>query len=311
MLFRFSSLTLSYLLMFFSINSWSAQGLNKRYNTEVFDQFVVEEDVAYGSAKTQSGIRQELIMDVYYPKDDSAETRPLLIFAHGGFFIFGDKIGFEEEGEFFSKSGYVVASINYRLIDVEETDMASKKAVIDAVNDMKAAVRFFTKDAATTNKYRINPDQIFIGGYSAGAVTSLHYAYANTPADVLKMGGKELLKYVDENRGIKGQSGNPGYPANVRGVINLAGSLHSADLIDKDEPILFSVHGTDDQIVPFNSGTTGDTQVVTEGSGLIHARANQIGLVNYLIKIENDGHLARYSCADCLIQMRSFIYENL
>ena len=49
---------------------------------------------------------------------------------------------------------------------------------------MKASVRFFTKDAATTNTYKINPNKIFIGGYSAGAITALHYGYVNNESEL-------------------------------------------------------------------------------------------------------------------------------
>lgn len=283
----------------------------QRYHTTCFESFEVIQDVAYGNATTQGGVDQALLMDIYLPKGDTVAERPLIIFAHGGYFLFGNKLGFKDDAEFFAKSGYVVASINYRLIDVEETDMASMRAVIDAVNDMKAAVRFFTKDHANANKYKVDTENIFVGGYSAGAVTSLHYAYANTFDDIVEMGGQELLAYVKRNGGLDGESGNKGYPSKIKGVINIAGSVHNAGLVDKDEPILVSVHGTDDQIVPFMSGTTGDTEVVTEGSGLIHQYADKIGLINELVAIQGEDHLVRYSCEECLDKIRSFIANNL
>lgn len=264
-------------------------------------------DIPFGNAITQAGEKMNLTMDIYLPERESEKPLPLVIFAHGGFFLFGDKTGFKEECAYLADEGYIAATINYRLIDVEESDFASKIAVIDAIHDMRAAVRFFNKDHAKKNQYGIDPNNIFIGGYSAGAVTSLHYAYANTTADVYAMGGEELLDYVVENGGLEGESGNNGYPSKIKGVINIAGSIHSADLIDKNEPVLFSIQGDEDQIVPFYSGTTGNTEVITEGAGLIHARAQKIGLTNKLITIIGDGHLARFSCADCFEEMKGFI----
>ena len=182
-------------------------------------------------------------MDIYQPKGDQLSKRPLIILAHGGYFLFGDKNEFSEEAVTLAKAGYVVASINYRLIDVESSDTASMKAVIDAIQDIRAAVRYFFRDAKTVNKYGIDTDRIAIGGYSAGAVTSLHYAYANTISDVLEMVGEWLLNYVERTGGLEGRSGNPGHPSTLKGVINFAGSIHSARLIDKGEPFLISVHG--------------------------------------------------------------------
>ena len=74
-------------------------------------------------------------------------TDLLVVLAHGGSFISGDKSDLSETATFLAKAGYVVASINYRLLDVTPTQLAFKQVVINAVADMKAAVRYFNKDA--------------------------------------------------------------------------------------------------------------------------------------------------------------------
>jgi predicted esterase len=282
-----------------------------RYNDFVFDNYTFDGSVRYGSNITQAGEKERLTMDIYQPKGDDAATRPLVILAHGGFFLFGDKSGFTEECIYLAKSGYVVVSINYRLIDVENSDTISKRAVIDAVHDMKAAVRFFYKDASKDNLYKIDTNNIFIGGYSAGAITSLHYAYAGEAKDVMEMGGKDLLDYQGKHNGVEGNSGNEGYSSNVRGVINIAGSLHSATLVEANEPVLFSVHGTLDEIVPYETGITGETTVETEGSKLIHEQAKKIGLVNELMTVEGGDHFSFMGCDECRDNMRAFIFANL
>jgi len=282
-----------------------------RFKNEIFDSFIVSKDFQFGKSLTQGGKLDLLKMDIYQPKGDDLDKRPLIILAHGGHFMFGDKQEFSGEAEVLAKAGFVVACVNYRLIDVEPSDTASMKAVIDAIHDLRAAVRFFNKDVKTENKYRIDPAKVIIGGYSAGAVASLHYAYANTIKDVVDMGGEWLLEYVERTGGFEGRSGNPGFQSQVCGVINFAGSMHSANLLDVDEPFLVSVHGTNDKTVPFNAGSTGTTAVVTEGSGLIHARAKQIGLANLLIAMEGADHLIRFSCEDCLEQIMGFLSTQL
>jgi dienelactone hydrolase len=281
---------------------------SKRFYDEVFDEIDIQHDVVYGKNVTQAGVVQELTMDIYMPKNDTMSNRPLMVMAHGGYFIFGDKDSFSKECKFLAQSGYVAVSINYRLIDIEgDSVMTPKYAVIDAVNDMKAAVRYFTKDASTDNKYKIDSDNIFVGGYSAGAITSLHYAYATTADDVLQMGGTELLKYVKKNGGVDGNSGNEGYPSKIKGVVNIAGSLHSAKLLDKGEPALYSVHGTADITVPYNKGLTGETLVETEGSGLIHKQASKVGIKNLLHTLQDLDHSGFYFCDECPNEMREFI----
>ena len=267
-------------------------------------------DIPYGRNVTQSGVEEDLLMDIYYPKEGD-QKRPLVILAHGGYFLFGDKESFATECKELAAEGFVAVSINYRLIDVENTDEVSKIAVIDAVNDMKAAVRYFYKSAQEQNPYLVDTNNIVIGGYSAGAITALHYAYANTAKDAFEMGGELFLSYLEENGGIEGNSGNAGYSTKVKGVVNIAGSLFSASFVDANEPPLFSVHGNADDIVPFESGTTGDTGVMTEGSKLIHQRANAVGLQNRLIEVEGGDHSAFYFCNNCRDELKSFIRSVL
>ena len=60
--------------------------------------------------------------------------------------------------------GYAVASIDYRL----DTSI-SNRAVINAMYDARAAIRFFKAYAST---YKIDTAKVFMGGESAGAMSS-------------------------------------------------------------------------------------------------------------------------------------------
>lgn len=121
------------------------------------------------------------------PKADTGTNRPLLILMHGGNFLGGSKSGSDvlQFSKDFSKMGYVVASIDYRVgmtnfpfPGPDSVDAAG--SVIRAVHDGKAAVRYFKKDVATnSNHYRIDTAKIFFLGVSAGAISALHMAYMN------------------------------------------------------------------------------------------------------------------------------------
>ena len=291
-----------------SIHGWS-QSKKKRDKDGVAVQ--VDRNVSYGKAVTQAGTEMDLKMDVYWTDSGSTELKPLVILAHGGYFIAGDKGDFADECRFFAEEGFVAVSIQYRLIDVMNTDEVSMRAVIDAVHDMRASVRFFYKSAAEENGYGIDTNNVFIGGYSAGAITSLHYAYASSMADAEEMGGEWFVQYIGENGGFEGKSGNDGYSSKIRGVINIAGSLHSAKFVESHEPVLYSAHGTDDGIVPYELGTTGETTVETEGSYLIHKQAELVGLRNYLRTFPGGNHASFFICRDCREEVSNFIKDNL
>lgn len=188
-------------------------------------------------------------MDIYQPAGDTLTQRPLIIFAHGGSFVAGDKTNTDQVNlcTHFAKRGYVTATMNYRMGMFPINASTATDAVYRAVQDMKAAIRFFRKDAATTNAYNIDPNVIFIGGTSAGAFTALHTAYMNTYA--------ELPATIDTAAlgDLEGNSGNPGYSSEVNAVINLCGALGESSWIVPGDIPLCSMHGTADGTVPYSS----------------------------------------------------------
>ena len=49
---------------------------------------------------------------------------------------------------------------------------------------MKISLRYFYKDASTTNCYRIDTNNVFVGGSSAGALTAIHMAYLDKSCEM-------------------------------------------------------------------------------------------------------------------------------
>ncbi len=287
---------------------------SERYNSLVFAETDVSNDVKYGSNTTQGGSSVDLKMDIYQPKGDTESSRPLIIFAHGGAFTIGDKLEFKVIAEYFARSGYVVASINYRLLDLDVTEARIKQAVLDGVFDMKAAVRFFTKDADTDNTYKIDKSKIFIGGYSAGSFIALHYGYVTADADIQRMDSTgALLQYVTDSGGLEGNSGNAGYATAVKGILNVSGALLYADYVDNGEPVLFSVHGKKDDTVPYERGEANGYGVISEGSGLIHPVCTNVGVENKLVAVDNGTHLVFLdkNILSWIKEMRTFVFNNL
>lgn len=123
---------------------------NNRFIEEIFSSVDLSSNIVYGSAVNVSGSNQSLEMDIYQPSGDTMSARPLIVFAHGGSFLFGSKTSSDivTMCNKYSKSGYVTASINYRLgfegfIPTENT---ATETVYRATTDMRAAIRFFYKD---------------------------------------------------------------------------------------------------------------------------------------------------------------------
>ena len=147
--------------------AWTAvsQCDGSRYRYRVFDQVEVTQGVFYGANTGSSGANEELDMDIYRPAGDGELNRPVVILAHGGFFLAGSNDGVDVVPlcEDLARMGYVAASISYRLgIDnVFDLETSLQEAVLRGVHDAKAAVRYFRRTHAEEgNPWGIDPSRI-------------------------------------------------------------------------------------------------------------------------------------------------------
>ena len=292
-----STFFLALLLCVASLQAATAQidTTRGRYYQPIFPAVTVTPDVPYGSAVTFSGATQTLLMDIYQPTGDTEAQRPVIIFAHQGGFVTGTRTDryMVDVCTRFARLGYVTASIEYRL-GFAFTGLAAPadtpqvaRAAIRGMQDMRAAVRFFRKDAATTNTYRVRPDYIVVGGSSAGGFIALQVGYLDKAS--------EVPTYVDlaSLGGIEGQSGNPEYSSAILAVLNLSGATESPSVIEAGNAPLLSVHGTVDRTVPYLQGRVGSVlpPKYVYGSGRLHPRAAALGIRNTLVTLRGAGHV--------------------
>lgn len=284
-------------VLFFAVALLSVQlfaQCDGRYETEVFPTVSVTE-VEYTDVFDWSTSNSGLDMDVYTPDGDSYSERPLIIFAHGGVFIAGDKdnIAMVELCEAFAKRGYVTASIQYRLTNFSSlTDsMQMLQTVANGISDFKAAIRYFRKDALQNgNTFGIDVDQIYVGGYSAGAILATNLAFMNDTTGI----PAHYLSIINSSGGFEGNSGNLGYSSNINGVVNIAGAVYKTSYINSNEVPIVSVHASDDTTVPFDCDHALSNSLILKicGSGEIHEKTDLMGIHDSLHVISVGGHSA-------------------
>ena len=302
------------LLSIFISGLLSAQ--NERFFDPVFDSILVTSDVEFGSADQLLDVvgpnsnptltnpilkpvvmRQTLYFDLYEPAGDNMENRPMIVLAFGGAFVFGTKSDayMVELATRYAQLGYVVASIDYRL--TREMALAALdnekeipvRAVLKGTHDMKAAIRFFRKAALFDgNPYKIDANQIYTGGLSAGAFTATHAAYLNEFDEL----PEQIKAYAEENGGIEGLSGTPGVSSHVAGVISLSGALGDTAWMKPGDVPIVSTHGTADEVVPYGSDsvTILGINYPVDGSSVIHKKADMIGLRNAFYTYQGASH---------------------
>lgn len=275
---------------------------NGRYLDPIFEQVLVTPSIPYGSGEiifdtlNSSGVNAyPLFLDVYQPAlDTTSKPRPTIVFAFGGAFVYGARVSPDivELCNRYAQLGYVCVSIDYRLSDellVNPNPENATRAVLKGTHDMRAAVRFLYRSAKDLqNPFNIDTNQIYVGGVSAGAFCALHLAYLqeNEVPEILR-------PEFDRTGGIEGTSGNPGFSSRVAGVINLCGALGEKEWLDVGDVPIVSMHGTEDETVPYDEDTVRilDINYPVAGSAAIHRRADEIGVTNSFYTWFGAGHV--------------------
>ncbi|MDP5170387.1 MAG: alpha/beta hydrolase fold domain-containing protein [Bacteroidia bacterium] len=268
-----------------------------RYLIEAFEVDTTM-NIVYGeniqATITNPTARQTLFFDLYEPAGDTLAARPLIIMAFGGAFVGGTR----QDADIttvcarLAKLGYVTASIDYRTtlsLIFDRSERNYYLAILKAIHDMRAAVRFFRADADSANLYRIDPNQIYVGGISAGGVTGIHVAFMDEPTDF----PNAILQDTAGIGGIEGLSGNPGFSSEVAGVISLCGAIGDTTWMNDNltTPLIMS-HGTNDQVVPFGSTTALFGENITaHGSQSIQAQADRLGIDSKLLVYQGADHV--------------------
>jgi hypothetical protein len=274
---------------------------SERYTNSIFTDVGVT-TVKFGSNINTSGVKQDLFMDVYEPKGDTLSKRPVVILAFGGSFIGGDRKQLAELAKEISKLGYVSACIDYRILSFLQWPIDSIKGLdiaIKAATDMKASIRYFRQDAATVNKFKIDPNIIIAGGVSAGAITAIQAAYF----DAGDLTEPHIIAAVNKNGGLEGDSGdaeNLKYSSKVQGVINLSGAIYRPYFMDSGEASIVSIHGDKDDVVPYGydfARPLGIPIIPLYGSSEIHKQAQKAGINSLFTTVQDGGHENIYSDA--------------
>src|SRR5580704_3539881 len=138
-------------------------------------------NIQYGSNKDTSGKIVSLTMDLYFPAGaTSAGNYPLVMMIHGGSYLNGDKTDLTSYCNILADSGFVVASINYRLGwrvgngECKGDTISLIQAGYRALQDANAAMRFLMTNAKL---YGLDTGRVFAGGSSAGSSLALNLAF--------------------------------------------------------------------------------------------------------------------------------------
>lgn len=207
---------------------------------------VILADLNYGQGATENG-DVDLMLDIHQSSDICDANRPTIFFVHGGGFTGGSRSGGNHlnraEAAHAKDINYV--SISYRLVRDNpvlgpefqpiydgfvanntdpNVDLDQVEAAIAAFEDSLVALSWMQDNA---NQYCLDMSRLAYWGTSAGAVTVLNVAYSSDDFGFSR-------------------------PDPVV-VINYNGSLGNIDHLEFMEAPFMSVHGDQDQTVPYQA----------------------------------------------------------
>jgi acetyl esterase/lipase len=243
-----------------------------------------ERDVVYGTAGGES-----LKLDLYAPVQPAGPW-PAMVFIHTGGWCGGAKEEYGKQARALAERGYVTITVNYRL--------APRHRFPAPLEDVKCAVRWLRANAA---RYQVDSECIGATGGSAGGYLAL------------------LLGFTEPSDGFEGQGGNPEQSSKVRAVINVAGptdltwrnwpgatevaivslmggsrttipaaykAASPMSYLRPDAPPVLTIHGTTDNIVPF------------EQAEHLHAALAKAGVSSRLEFLSGKGHFFDWTPED-------------
>ncbi len=275
--------------------SWTAsqaqQWISPRYT---YDSLL---NIPYGASVDFNGRTVTHTLDIYLPQCDDPQhisRRPLLLLIHGGAFLAGDKndVNIKTLCTRFAQRGYVTATISYRLGFVADdvawtcnypgygcvfaADTAEwYRAYYRAVQDGKGALRYLINRNST---YRIDTNNVFIAGESAGAFIAMGVGLMDTTSERPPLTGP-LPDVPVPNTSTDSCSYNAGQvftgttiarpdlgsivgtiePTNIRYTVKGIGNFYGAmfnDLLRWNtspvKPALYSFHQPCDIVVPID-----------------------------------------------------------
>jgi arylformamidase len=116
--------------------------------------YKVTRDIVYGDPKALFSELESL--DIYW--QDNKESRPVIIYVHGGGWAFGDKSEVNSKPDFFVPKGIAFISMNYRLRWDDK--------LYDQLEDIVSVVKW-VKDNSKT--YGLDSKRVILMGHEAGA----------------------------------------------------------------------------------------------------------------------------------------------
>ena len=155
---------------------------------------------------------------------------------------------------------------------------------------MKAAVRLLRSTAANGNPYKIDVNNIIVGGLSAGAIAAMITAHMDSTDPITP----EIRAVIANRGGFEGKTNTLTTSSAVKGVISMSGALPRREWINAGDPPFVAYHGTNDPTVAYGYGKN-VYNFYGDGDGTCAPYAASVGVPAVLLTVPGGGHTDIYN----------------
>jgi len=260
-----------------------ANDCSLRYLDTQFDSVKVQH-VAYDVQENYLNEPDTLYSWILSPVGDDAKQKPMLIYVHGGAMLQAEEASYNifYLCKTMAQKGYVVAYVEYRMGDLDNTSVELGKRVTRAIQDVNSFVRY-TK--ANAQAWEVDTNLMFLSGNSAGSIACLYQQYVNESAY------PDYMKNLDIG-GAQGYGNLNGHNTKVAGVFNMWGIINDTNWIKKGATPIGSIQSIDDPCVPFDYSkySCAYFSLPAYGAHAIYQRAQHLGIYSTVYGIPSDIH---------------------
>lgn len=224
-----------------------------------------------------------LTLDIYPSKKDTSAPSPVLMYVHGGSWIYGvDSIpqSLSPLLDIFREEGYTIVSVCY---EINPNDINFEKQI----SDVKDAIRWVHKNK---DEYNLNSNEIGLFGISSGAHLALMAAYSNNNEFV---DDESLASYPSEVKYILDCFGPTNLstldPTNLGGhLAEVFNSIDNKDEVSKQySPINYIKENLPPTLIIHSKA---DTLVPYSNSESLYYKSKSFGNKVDLVSLENMQH---------------------
>ncbi|MFY0607032.1 MAG: PKD domain-containing protein [Cyclobacteriaceae bacterium] len=277
-----------------------------------FDKVVVGSPTVYGQDE------QNNTFTIYEPK--GAEfTKPLVLLSPGGAWRrFTREEELIEVCKALALKGYAVGLLHYSLLESGENPGVDIQ--VKSVIDQRNAIRYFKTNA---EQHKIDPDNIFIGGWSTGSMISLFNAVLQDD-DVALIQGESLRNEISES--LKKYESHNLYTDQsyeVQGALMMFGWLFDLNVLQSTDAPLMLINHKDAVMGDGVTSTWGNFKFLEEdyyGFDMIRSKALELGYIEgenlEYIKMEGAITMSNFASVEAMSlsnvdKISQFFYNNL